>query len=76
MIYTTKHTARLAAAQNTAAAFAKFNAAKTDAESVAAYAQYQAAVKIECEADAKYPTYNEIKKDNRRRYLASIGLGN
>ena len=71
-----KHIARIAAEKNTVIAFAKFNAAKTDAEAESGFAEYQLAVKAECEADAKYPTYNEIKKDHRRRYLASIGLAN
>lgn len=72
----TKHPARIAADKALAAAFAKANAAKTDEEAIPAWAAYAAAVKAACEADAKYPTYNEIRKDNRRRYLASIGLGN
>lgn len=76
MIYATKHTARIAADKAIAVALAKLNAAKNDADAEAAYAEHQAAVKISCELDAKYPTHNEIKKNNRRRYLASIGLGN
>jgi hypothetical protein len=51
-----KHIARIAAEKNTAIAFDKFNAAKTDAEAESAFAEYQVAVKAECEADSKYPT--------------------
>lgn len=70
----TKHPARIAAEKAIVAAKAKIDAAKTDEAAEAAFDEFNAAIKASCEADAKYPTYNEIKRDSRRRYLANIGL--
>lgn len=69
-----KHPARIAAEKAVTAAHAKINAAKTDAEAELAIAEFNAAVRASCEADKKYPTWHEIKRDRRRRYLDSIGL--
>lgn len=74
MTYKTMHPERIAAQKAVDVAHAKINAAKTDAEAILALAAFRAAVKASCEADAKYPTHNEIKRESRRRYLANIGI--